>query len=90
MPVACTFDSLYVIANAVQMGLGGGDVITVTLYRNSVATALTVTVTSAAPAVVSLTGQSVPIAAGDLIALLASGPGTTSGSDTIAASLHCQ
>jgi hypothetical protein len=89
MPVACTFDSLYVIPSAVGMGLGEGDVIVVTLYKNAVATPLAVTTTSASPAVGSLTGQSVAVAAGDLIALQASGPGTSSGSDSIAASLHC-
>jgi hypothetical protein len=89
MPVACTFDSLYVIPTAVGAGLGEGDTIIVTLYKNAAATALTVTTTSAAPAVGSLTGQSVAVAAGDLIALQASGAGTSSGSDAIAASLHC-
>lgn len=89
MPVGCAFDSLYVTASAVGIGLGEGGVITVTLYKNTVATALTVTTTSVVPAVNSITGQSVAVAAGDLIALEASGPGTSSGSDTIAASLHC-
>jgi hypothetical protein len=89
MPEACTFDSLFVIPGAVPIGLGGGDLITVTFYRNGAPTSLTVTTNSAAPALGSITGQSVLALPGDLIALLASGPGITAGSSTIRASLHC-
>ena len=91
MPVACAFDSLYVYAGAVQYGLGGGGPITITLWVNNVATALSVNVdnTSGASSA-NQTGASVSVNPGDTIALLASGDGVTMGSSTIATSLHCQ
>jgi hypothetical protein len=69
--------------------LGGGGSITITLFKNGTPTALTATGSSLVPAVTSLTGQSVSVLAGDLIALQASGPGMTSGASAIGASLHC-
>jgi hypothetical protein len=89
MPVACTFDSLFVIPSAVPQGYGGGDLITVTLHKNGIPTSLSVTTNSAAPALGSATGQSVSTSPGDLIALQASGPGITAGGGTISASMHC-
>jgi hypothetical protein len=90
VPTGCTFDSLYVVPSAVPAGLGAGDSITVTLYQNGNPTTLTVNVDSSSPSLVSLTGQSVAVLAGQTIALQASGAGITSGSNTISASLHCQ
>ncbi|HTA43560.1 MAG TPA: hypothetical protein VK789_13995, partial [Bryobacteraceae bacterium] len=92
MPVACIFDSLYMSSSAVPPGLGGGGVITVTLYVNSAsnATALTASGNSTGPTGGSITGQSVSVNAGDLIALQASGAGIFSGSNTISVSIHCQ
>jgi hypothetical protein len=90
MPTGCTFDSLYVVPSAVPAGLGAGGAITVTLYQNGNPTSLTVNVDSSNPSLVSLTGQTVAVLAGQTIALQASGAGMTSGSNTISASLHCQ
>ena len=91
MPVACTFDSLYVYAGAVQYGLGGGGPITITLWVNNVATALSVNVDNTSGAVTAnQTGASISVNPGDTISLLASGDGVTMGSSTIATSLHCQ
>jgi hypothetical protein len=91
MPVACTFDSLYVYAAAVQFGLGGGGSITVTLWVNNAATPLAVTVDNTSGAATgNLTGASVSVNPGDTISLQASGNGVTSGSSTLATSLHCQ
>ncbi|MGD0682526.1 MAG: hypothetical protein ABR990_10775 [Terracidiphilus sp.] len=91
MPVACTFDSLYVYASAVPYGLGGGGPITITLWVNNAATALSVNVdnTSGASSA-NQTGASVSVNPGDTISLLASGFGVTNGSATLATSLHCQ
>jgi hypothetical protein len=91
MPVACTFDSLYVCASAVPYGLGGGGPITITLWVNDAATALSVNVDNTnGAATANQTGASVSVNPGDTISLLASGDGTTNGSGTIATSLHCQ
>jgi len=91
MPVACTFDSLYVYASAVPYGLGGGGPITITLWVNNAATALSVNVDNTNGAVTAnQTGASISVNPGDTISLLASGDGVTNGSATIATSLHCQ
>jgi hypothetical protein len=90
MPHACTFDSIYVLPNQVQAGLGSGGAITVTLYDNGTATALTASGSSSTGTAGNLTGQSVAAAAGDTIALQASGAGITTGQGTIGVSIHCQ
>jgi hypothetical protein len=96
-PGACTFDSMFLTAG--QSGFGNfGSAITITLFRNGVATALaksvlppsTNTLTSA-----QITGQSVAVAAGDTVALQATSPSfTTNGSfvpiANVSVSLHCQ
>lgn len=91
MPVACTFDSLYVYAGAVPYGLGGGGPITITLWVNNAATALSVNVDNTSGTVTAnQTGASVSVNPGDTISLQASGNGVTMGSGTLATSLHCQ
>jgi hypothetical protein len=91
MPVACTFDSLYVNAGAVPSGLGGGGPITITLWVNNTATALAVSVDNTSGAAAgNKTGASVSVNAGDTIALDATGDGVSAGSGFIATSLHCQ
>jgi hypothetical protein len=91
MPVACTFDSLYVYAGAVPYGLGGGGLMTITLWVNNAATALSVNVDNTNGTVTAnQTGASVPVNPGDTISLQANGDGVTNGSGTIATSLHCQ
>jgi len=91
MPVACTFDSLYVYASAVPYSLGGGGPITITLWVNNAATALSVNVDNTnGSATANQTGASISVHAGDTISLQASGDGVTSGSATLATSLHCQ
>ncbi len=91
MPVACTFDSLYVYASAVPYGLGGGGPITIALWVNNAATALSVNVDNTNGSVMAnQTGASVSVHPGDTISLQASGDGVTNGSATIATSLHCQ
>jgi hypothetical protein len=87
MPVACTFDSLYVMPG--EMVNGGGS-ITVTLYKNSVPTVLSVTTSAGSAALGSPAGQLVEAVAGDLIALQASGTGLSTGSSAIKSSLHCR
>jgi hypothetical protein len=96
-PQACTFDSMFLTTG--QSGFGNfGSAITITLFRNGAATALTKsilppstnTLTSA-----QITGQSVAIAAGDTVALQATSPSfTTNGSfvplANVSVSLHCQ
>jgi hypothetical protein len=91
MPVACTFDSLYVNAGAVPYGDGGGGPITITLWVNGVASPLSVSVDNTNGAAAgNQTGASVSVNPGDTIALAASGAGVTNGSGILATSLHCQ
>ena len=89
MPMACTFDTLYVNPTAVPAGMGGGGSITVTLVTNGTPTALSVAGTTLTPALVSATG-SVSVVAGDLVALQGTGVGFQFGVSTIGTSLHCK
>jgi len=90
IPVACTFDSLYAHADAVQYGLGGGGPITITLWVNNTATALSVTIDNTSGAAAgNHTGASVSVNPGDTIALQATGDGVSNGQEVIATSLHC-
>ena len=68
MPVACTFDRLYVNTFGVS---GGGDTFTVNLVKNGVDQGLACTVNSAQGAQVlcSDTSHTVSVAAGDVVAL---------------------
>jgi uncharacterized protein (TIGR03437 family) len=91
MPVACTFDSLYVNASAVPFGLGVGGSITTTLWVNNSASALAVTVDNSSGAGTGhTTGASVAVSQGQTISLQATGAGIPAGSSIIATSLHCQ
>ena len=90
MPASCTFDSLFVNASAIPAGLGLGGAITVTMYKNGSATALSASGNSAIPSGGSLTGASVAVVSGDNIALQASGAGVSTGQGTIRVSMHCQ
>jgi len=96
-PQACTFDSMFLTSG--QSGFGNfGSPITITLFRNGVATALTKGITPTSTntlASAQITGQSVAIAAGDTVALQATSTSfTTNGSfvplATVSVSLHCQ
>lgn len=68
MPIACTFDRLYVNTLGVS---GGADTFTVNLVKNGVDTGLTCTVTSAtgAQVICSDTTHTVPVVAGDNVSL---------------------
>jgi len=96
-PQACTFDSMFLTSG--QSGFGSfGSPITITLFRNGVATALTQTITPPSTNTLAssqITGQSVAISAGDTVALQATSTSfTTNGSfvpiATVSVSLHCQ
>jgi hypothetical protein len=89
MPVACTFDTLYVSFSTVPQGMGGGSAITVTLFKNGAPTPLAASGDSLVPTPGHITGGSVSVVPGDLIALEATGVGVSSGASTISASLHC-
>jgi len=97
LPQACTFDSMFLTSG--QSGFGNfGSPITITLFRNGVATALTKGITPPSTntlASAQITGQSIAIAAGDTVALQATSTSfTTNGSfvplATVSVSLHCQ
>jgi hypothetical protein len=102
MPVACTFDSMYVYPSIVPQSSGVGGSMTITLLIGTgtggltpATTALTTTATSgtygsSASTTGNITGQSVAVTAGQLIAVQATGTGVTSGSDTISVSMHCK
>jgi hypothetical protein len=91
MPVACTFDSLYVNASAVPSGLGVGGSITTTLWVNNLASSLAVTVDNSAGAGTgNTTSGTVFVNAGQNISLQVTGAGISSGSGIVATSLHCQ
>jgi hypothetical protein len=96
-PEACTFDSMFLAAG--QSGFGNfGSPITITLFKNGVATTLTKGITPPTTNTLvsaQITGQSVSIAAGDTVALQATSTSfTTNGSfvplATVSVSLHCQ
>jgi hypothetical protein len=96
-PQACTFDSMFLTSG--QSGFGSfGSPITITLFRNGAATALTSAITPPSAntlASAQITGQSVSIAEGDTVALEATSTSfTTNGSfvpiATVSVSLHCQ
>jgi hypothetical protein len=96
-PQACTFDSMYLTSG--QSGFGNfGSPITITLFHNGAATAITSAITPPSTntlASAQITGQSVSIAAGDTVALQATSTSfTTNGSfvplATVSVSLHCQ
>jgi len=96
-PQACIFDSMFLTSG--QSGFGSfGSPITITLFHNGIATALTAAITPPATntlASAQITGQSVSIAAGDTVALQATSTSfTTNGSfvplATVSVSLHCQ
>jgi len=96
MPVACTFDSIYLQPGTVGANLGSGGSLTVTLYKNAAATALTVTGTegsvnpAVSPVANNLVGASVSVSAGDVISLYASGPGVNNGTGPLSVSMHCK
>lgn len=102
MPVACTFDSIYVQPGTVGSGLGYGGSFSVTLWLSAggtgtpAATALTVSGTegSVSPAVspvsAHLTGASVSVSAGDVISVFASGAGVDNGTGPLSVSMHCK
>ncbi len=90
MPSACSFDSIYVNPSSIPAGLGSGGSITATLWKNNLVTALAATGNSTAPSAGNLTGAAVAVAAGDLIAINATGAGVTSGQGMIRVSVHCQ
>ena len=90
LPVACRFDSLYVNASAIPNGLGVGGSITATLWVNSSASSLAVTVDNTSGAgTAHVTGASVLVGAGQTISIQATGAGVSAGSGIIATSLHC-
>jgi hypothetical protein len=89
MPVACTFDKIYLSTNAVASGFGTGGAITVTMYKNGLATALTSS-GSNTNAAVSFATASVAVSAGDLISIYGSGVGFTTGQAPLSVSMHCQ
>jgi hypothetical protein len=101
MPVACTFDSIYIQPGTVGSGLGSGGSLTVTLWTSAggtgtpTATALTVSGTEGdvnpgtAAVAGNLTGASVSVAAGDVIAVFASGGGVDNGAGPLSVSMHC-
>jgi hypothetical protein len=72
MPVACTFDVIY-FSTYVSGSAGTSDAVTLTLYVNSVATALTATVTCSTSLNTVVKGGSAPasvsVNAGDLVAI---------------------
>jgi hypothetical protein len=89
MPVACTFDSLFLYQGPVPQGDGGDGPVTVTLYVNDVISDLTASSDpSTGPASGSGTGAA-PVVPGDLIALEATGDGLVAGVGMISATLHC-
>jgi len=96
-PEACTFDSMFLTSGLSGFGSFGSP-ITITLFHNGVATALTKAITPPSSNVLAsaqITGQSVSIAAGDTVALQATSPSfTTNGSfvplATVSVTLHCQ
>lgn len=89
MPTACTFDRLYLNLSAVPQGLGGGGITTVTLYVNGDPTALSTSGDTTSGAASSNVTGSVPVNAGDTIALQAAGEGLMDGQGTISTALHC-
>jgi hypothetical protein len=89
IPVACTFNTIYLSTTAVQAGYGTGGAITVTLVKNGTTQVFSATGSNAAAAVTSGTG-SVSVAAGDLVALYGSGAGFGSGTASLSVSLQCQ
>jgi hypothetical protein len=90
MQTSCVFDAMYVSTSAVPYGFGGGDAFTITLYKNGSATSLSATGNSAGPSGGADTSHTVPVVAGDTIALQASGAGISSGQNVIGVSLHCR
>jgi collagen type VII alpha len=90
IPVACTFDSLYVNAGAVPAGLGVGGPITATLWVNNSASALSVTVDNSSGAGTGhTTGATVGVGTGQTVSLQLTGAGVSAGSGIISTSLHC-
>lgn len=96
-PQACTFDSMFLTSG--QSGFGNfSSPITITLFHNGIATALTAAITPPATntlASAQVIGESVSVAAGDTVALQATSTSfTTNGSfvplATVSVSLHCQ
>jgi hypothetical protein len=73
MPASCTFDSIYVSGTATAAAFLGANTLTYKLYKNEVATAITVDLS--APTTLnatntnSATGFSVSVAAGDTVAI---------------------
>jgi hypothetical protein len=96
-PQACTFDSMFLTSG--QSGFGNfGSPITITLFRNGAATALTRAITPPTTntlASAQITGQAVSIVASDTVALQATSTSfSTNGSflplANVSVSLHCQ
>jgi hypothetical protein len=94
MPAACTFDALYVTNSAWNNQGSAPGTVTVTLYKNNVATSMSVSFNSAVQNTTAVTDttHTVSVVAGDSVALFASGSGTllanTSGS--LGFSTHCR
>jgi hypothetical protein len=92
MPVGCTFTGLFLKPSPIPAGYGVGGSITITLWLNNTATALTITGDSSAnpTATVSDLSHSQVVFTNQNIALQASGPGLLLGQGTLNVSLHCQ
>jgi hypothetical protein len=99
LPVACTFDSLYLVTG--QAVAGGGNFtspITITLFQNDVATTLTANIqppTTDTLVMAQITGQSISVAVGDTIALQATSSSFTTGGGrgpyaNVSVTLHCE
>jgi hypothetical protein len=102
MPVACTFDSLYLAASQIGNYNGSSGSFTspiiITLFRNGSATALTQSITPPSGTnlvTASITGQSVAVSAGDTIAFQATSTSFSTNSTYIPfaqvqVTSHCQ
>jgi Collagen triple helix repeat (20 copies)/TGF-beta propeptide len=97
LPQACTFDSMYVNSGQSEFGNFTSH-ITITLFQNGAATALTTTITpptSNTLASAQITGQSVSFAAGDTAAVQATSTSFSTDASfvpiaNVSVSLHCQ
>jgi hypothetical protein len=97
LPQACTFDSMFLSAGQSEFG-NFSSPITIKLFHNGVATALSSSVTPPSTNVLAtaqITGQSVAFAAGDTVALQATSTSFTTDASfvplaNVSVSLHCQ
>jgi hypothetical protein len=93
MPAACTFDALYVTNSAWSNEGSSPGTVTVTLWKNNAATAMTVSFNSATQNTVAVTDttHTVAMSAGDSVALEATGSGSLLANTigNIGFALHC-